>query len=137
MENGAAIAAVALHGGLLALIGIWLAMIVGGWRRKTGISIGDGGNIDLIRAMRGQANYIEAVPISIALMLAVAIAGGAAWTIHIAGVVLIVGRILHGIHFSAPGKPGWMRGAGSGLSLLAMLALALLAIWRSFALAWN
>ncbi len=120
-----ALAAVALYAGLMALIAVWLASIIGSWRRKLGISIGDGGHIDLIRAMRGQANFVENVPLALLLLLIAAMAGAPVYVIHLFGLPLTIGRVLHGWHFAAPGRPGWMRGAGAGLTLLPLAILAI------------
>jgi hypothetical protein len=126
-----AIAAVGLYAGLLGLIAIWLGFIVGNWRRKTGVLVGDGGNIDLIRAMRGQANFTETVPLTLILMIYMAIAGAPAIAIHILGILLVIARIVHGLHFSRADQPRWQRGMGSGLAFLVLLAAALGAIGHS------
>lgn len=117
----------------MGLVAIWLGGIVGGWRRKTGISIGDGGNIDLVRAMRGQANFTESVPLTLILMVYMALAGAPALAIHILGVLLVIGRIIHGLHFAKPDQPGWQRALGSGLSFLVLLAASLGALGHSIA----
>lgn len=114
------IAAVGIYAGIMGLILLWLATFVGNWRRQLKISIGDGGNLDLIRAMRGQANFVEYVPLVLLLMLIAAIGGAPAIAIHGMGLPLVAARILHGLHFSKPGQPGWMRGAGAGITLLVL-----------------
>jgi uncharacterized protein len=128
-----AIAAVGFYAGIMGLIAIWLGYIVGTWRRATKVSIGDGGNIDLIRAMRGQANFVESVPLALILMVYMAMAGAPALAIHILGVALVIGRIVHGMHFSKPGQPGWQRSAGAGLTFLVLLGASLGAIGHSMA----
>ncbi len=130
-----AVAAVGIYAGIMGLIAIWLGVIVGGWRQKTGVSIGDGGNIDLVRAMRGQANFTETVPLTLIMMVYMALAGAPALAIHILGVLLVVGRIIHGLHFAKPGQPRWQRALGSGLSFLVLLAASLGALGHSIA-AW-
>jgi uncharacterized membrane protein YecN with MAPEG domain len=128
-----AIAAFGIYAGIMGLIAIWLGYIVGNWRRATKISIGDGGNIDLIRAMRGQANFTESVPLALILMVYMALAGAPALAIHILGVLLVIGRIVHGLHFSKAGQPSWQRSAGAGLTFLVLLGAALGAIGHSIA----
>ncbi len=125
------IAAVGLYAGIMGLIAIWLGSIVGSWRAKLKISIGDGGNIDMIRAMRGQANFVEYVPLALILMIYMALAGAPAIAIHALGIALTAGRIFHGLHFAKAGQPGWQRGAGAGLSMLVVLAGAIGAIGHS------
>jgi uncharacterized membrane protein YecN with MAPEG domain len=110
------IAAVALYAGLCGLISVWLIVVVSRWRGKTGIAIGDGGNLDLTRAMRGQANFTENAPLALILMLCMALLGAPAWVIHVFGIALVAGRVVHGLHFAAPGRPRWQRAAGATLT---------------------
>lgn len=128
-----ALAAVGIYAGIMGLIAIWLTVIIGRWRAKTGVMVGDGGNIDLIRAMRGQANFVEDVPLALVLFLFMALAGAPAIAIHALGLALTVGRIAHGLHFSAPGMPVWQRQAGAGLTLLVLVSASLGAIGHSLA----
>jgi uncharacterized protein len=128
-----AVAAIGIYAGLMGLIAIWHGYIVGGWRRKLKVSIGDGGQIDLIRAMRGHANFAENVPLALILMTYMALAGAPALAIHILGVALTVGRVAHTLHFAKPGQPAWQRGVGAGLTALVLVAASLGAIGHSIA----
>jgi hypothetical protein len=128
-----AVAAIGIYAGLMGLIAIWLSYIVGGWRRKLKVSIGDGGQIDLIRAMRGHANFTENVPLALILMTYMAIAGAPAIAIHILGIALTIGRVAHTLHFSQPGQPAWQRQVGAGLTALVLVAASLGAIGHSLA----
>jgi uncharacterized membrane protein YecN with MAPEG domain len=121
--DGTGMATVALYAGLNALILLWIAGSTSRVRRQTGIYIGDGGNLHLIRIMRGHANAIEIVPMALILMLLMAGMGAPAWVIHIFGIALTVGRVLHAAYFIPAEAPLWLRVAGAGLSLAA-LALA-------------
>ena len=123
-----ALAAAGLYAGIMAILALWLGMIVSKWRSRLKVWVGDGGQIDLVRAMRGQANFVETVPLALGLFLFMAMAGAPALAIHVLGVALTVGRILHGLHFSAPDTPKWQRGAGAGLSMLVLVLAALGAI---------
>ncbi len=126
-----AVAAVGIYAGLMGFIALWLATVVGGWRARLKISIGDGGNIDLVRAMRGQANFVEYVPLVLIMMIYMAIAGAPALAIHAMGIGLTAGRIFHGLHFAKPDQPRWLRAAGAGLTMLVLLVGALGAIGHS------
>ena len=119
------IATASLYASILAVIGIWLGVVVSQWRQREKVSIGDGGKIDLIRAMRGQANFIETVPMVLILFFSMALLGAPYWVIHLFGAPLVISRILHGLHFSKPGQPGWQRAAGAGISGLVMLLSAI------------
>lgn len=124
----AAIGALAIYAGLNTLILIWLAFQTGRVRQSEKVSMGDGGNPRMIRIMRGHANAMEFIPVTLITLLAVALLDGPAWAIHGFGLLLTVGRFLHALHFTAADAPGWQRSAGTGLSMLAMLGAALWAI---------
>ena len=128
MTDPAAVAAVALYAALNGLVLIWLAAQVGRLRGALGVSIGDGGEPRLIRAMRGQANFVELAPMTLILMFGLAFLGAPPWLLHALGLALTVGRALHGLHFMQADAPRWQRAAGAVLSLGALLfaAIALL-----------
>lgn len=125
MPNETGLAVVALYAGLSVLIGLWLAVHVGRMRNRLKIFMGDAGHPLMIRAMRGQANFLETVPLALVLMLAMAAMGTPGWVLHLFGVTLVVSRVLHGMHFTAEDAPAWQRGAGAGLSFLLLLLGAL------------
>jgi uncharacterized membrane protein YecN with MAPEG domain len=58
-----------LYAGLLALWLVVLSLRVIQARRAARVSLGDGGNRALQRAIRGQANFAEYVPIALLLLL--------------------------------------------------------------------
>ncbi len=57
-----------LYAGLFGLMAIAVAIPAGRLRSVTGISVGDGGNPDLVLAMRRHANFVEWVPIALILI---------------------------------------------------------------------
>ena len=122
--DGTGIATVALYAGLNALILLGIAGSTSRVRRRTGIYIGDGGNLHLVRILRGHANAIEIVPIALILMLLMAAMGAPAWVIHVFGIALTVGRVLHAAYFIPAEAPLWRRVAGAGLSLIALAIAA-------------
>lgn len=84
-----------LYGGLLALIGIALAMRVGAVRVEADVSIGDGDNVRLIQAIRRHANWTEYVPVAVILMALLEANGANALALHVSGILLVIFRILH------------------------------------------
>jgi len=123
MQQSMAVAG--LYAGIFGLIGLWLGVVVAQWRSRTRIAIGDGGDPDLTRAMRGQANFVENVPIALILFVTMALMGAPAIAIHVLGATLVVARIVHGLHFAAPGRPRWQRAAGASLTILVLAAASL------------
>ena len=67
---------------------------------RTGIWIGDGGSEELMRTMRGLANFAEYVPLALFLMLLMAGLGMPGYLLHLFGLALTAARILHALHFT-------------------------------------
>jgi hypothetical protein len=113
--------------GLLGLLGVALLSNVGRVRGKTRVFIGDGGNTELITAMRVQANFVENVPLGLILIWLASATYGAP-TIAALSIGLVVARVLH-----AAGMLGYLpfgRPAGATLTLL---VLAVSSIWVALA----
>lgn len=109
-----------------ALINIWLMIRCGQARRSAKVSIGDGGNDLLIRRMRAHANFIENTPIVLILVGALEATGGSSTWLWIIGIVYTLGRLLHPLGMDREGE-NIFRGAGTGISMLSMLGLAVMA----------
>lgn len=120
-----AVLAVAFYAGLNGLILIWLAMNVGRTRGRLAIGMGDAGHPEMIRAMRGQANFVEYVPLALAQMTLMALIGTPGWVLHLFGIMLTLGRLIHGWHFVQAGAPGWQRGAGAALTMTVLIGASL------------
>lgn len=116
---------VGFYAGLLGLVAIWLGAHVGKTRGQVKIFMGDGGNPQLIRAMRGQGNFTENVPLTLVFLTLMALLGTPVWVLHTLGVMLVVGRILHAVHFCANDAPAWQRAVGFGLSFLVLVVSTL------------
>lgn len=123
------IAIVGIYAALCTFILIWLSNSTGSLRRKHRISIGDGGNKHLTRIMRGHANAVENIPITLVMLAIAALIGTPAFVLHILGLVFVVGRALHAWHFIQEDAPSWQRIAGfaSAALVTTLLALGLLA----------
>jgi uncharacterized protein len=122
-----AISLVALYAGLNGLILLWLGVHVGNVRRRLKIYMGDAGHPEMIRAMRGQLNFVELVPYSILMLLFLALLGASAVFLHLLGLALTVGRLLHAAHFSQADAPAWQRAGGAVLTV-AVLAFGSLGV---------
>ena len=104
--------------GLLGLLGVALLSNVGRVRSRAGVFIGDGGNTELITAMRVQANFVENVPLGLILIWLVSTFYGPP-TIATLSILLVVARVLH-----AAGMRGYLpygRPAGATLTLLVLV----------------
>ncbi|MGB0498208.1 MAG: MAPEG family protein [Rubricella sp.] len=115
------LSAVALYTGLNTLILIALSIHVGRVRSQEKVFMGDGGNRRVIRAMRGQANFVEHAPLALLILLVMALSAAPAWAIHVLGIMLTAGRAMHAAHFIADDAPVWQRAGGALLTLLVLL----------------
>lgn len=110
-----------LYAALLGLMSIVLSFFAGSLRGKTGISIGDGGNKDLLLAMRRHANFIEYVPLALILIALLEMSGVSVKAIHALGAALLVFRIAHAYGIKADSIEGWGRAIGAGGTALVIL----------------
>lgn len=117
--NEAAIAAVGLYAALNAGVLAWLTHATGRVRAKSGVWMGDGGVPHLVRVMRGHANAVESIPVTLVLLLIAALMGAPEYVLHLLGILFTAGRILHARHFISESAPGWQRSVGFGLGALA------------------
>ena len=121
----------ALYASILMIFALALSIRAGGFRGKTGISVGHGEpvNMNLTERVRINQNFLEYVPMAIILMGILETNGGNATFLHVFGVVLIIARIAHavGLKHDNMAHPGRIIGAG-GTALISVVA-ALYAIW--------
>jgi uncharacterized membrane protein YecN with MAPEG domain len=108
-----------------ALIALWLALRTGVARRAAKVSIGDGGDLKLIARMRAQANFTEYVPFILILIALIELTTGTSTWLWIAGALLLVGRVAHGLGMD--GVRGG-RSFGTATTFLLLVGLALYAV---------
>lgn len=115
--------------GAAALINFWLAMRVARLRGRHDVMIGDGGNHEMIAAMRAQANFVEYTPFVLIMAALVELAKGSSLLLATVLGVYLIGRIAHGF-----GMTGDVRGrmVGTATTMLTLLGLALYAIFLSY-----
>lgn len=80
---------------ILGLLFIPITMRVGLYRVKTKIVIGTGDDPEMVRRMRGQANFIETVPMALFLLIVMEVLGASDTWLHVLGLALVLGRIAH------------------------------------------
>lgn len=120
----------AIYAAILALIVVALAINVTVHRTKFRVAIGDGGNPDMLRMIRVHGNAVEYLPLALVLMAIYEINGGSHVLLHIAGIVLIVGRVLQTWNMWGTERAGFGRIAGQSSTWLTLAALAALNLWR-------
>ena len=84
-------------------------------------SLGDGGNLMLLRRIRGHANFAEYVPLILVLMGFLELSGLPGWVLHVLGATLLAGRLLHGYALSFTQHFLFGRTAGIFLTFVSLL----------------
>lgn len=121
---------VALYAGVNILLLLFLAFRVPGLRRKNQISLGDGGNPELLRAVRAHGNASEYIPAGLVGLLLIALMDPALplWAVHAAGATLTLGRVLHAAGLAA-GELNIGRIAGTILTFVSFLFMGVALIY--------
>lgn len=110
---------------LCGLLILTLALRVSLLRNRYRVALGDGGNDELMRAIRAHANTVEFVPIFLILSLCQELYAGASSTLMVLVGLFLFARVSFAIGMSlAPVHP--LRRVGAGLSYLTLLLMSLL-----------
>ncbi len=95
------------------------------YRRAQKVSLGDGGDRVLERRMRAQGNFAEYAPLGLILLLGAELAGAQPLWLHLTGLLLLTGRLMHGVGFSFLTQNMPLRVGGMVLTLSALIIGAL------------
>jgi len=122
-----------LYAGLLGLMLIALSVQVVRARRRFRVGLGTGSEEGLQQAVRVQANFTEYVPFAVLMLVLAEITGLPAASVHGAGALLIVSRLLHAAGLS--GSPGRSFGRfyGTAGTWLVVIALSLWLVYATTA----
>ncbi|MCH2163290.1 MAG: MAPEG family protein [Marinovum sp.] len=117
-----------IYAAFLALLFIALSFRVIAYRRSNKISLGDEGNKSLMKRMRAHANCAEYVPMGLIVLALVEAQEAPSVAVHALGLLLLIGRVMHGYGFSASPPIMFLRVWGMILTftMLALAAIALL-----------
>ncbi|MEG2041126.1 MAG: MAPEG family protein, partial [Hafnia sp.] len=85
----------ALYVVLGALLLIKLSLNVVKLRMQYRVAYGDGGFYELQTAIRVHGNAVEYIPIAAILLVMMEMNGSLIWMIHVCGILLIAGRLMH------------------------------------------
>ena len=119
-----------LYVGLAALLVVALSIRVVLRRISARISLGDGDDKELRKRIRAQANCIEYLPLALLLLLMLELNQTQPLVLHGCGIALIAARVVHGFGLSRTGGLSTERLAGTAVTWLLMVAMALLLIWQ-------
>ncbi len=110
-----------LFGILLVVLSVRTLLL----RRKLKIGIGDNDNVEMKRAMRVHANFIEYTPTAILLIFFLEQTGSYVVWIHTLCIVLLVGRIMHAYGVSQVEEDFRFRVTGMVLTFLVLLSASI------------
>jgi hypothetical protein len=123
--------AVIFYVGVHLLLLAYISFNVGRNRIRHKVNLGDGGNEEVLRAVRAQGNYIEYTPLALLGLYGLSAAGFSVWVIHLFGLTYTIARLLHfiGLGLNKMEKGRFYGTIGTMLVLLIMGATLII---RSF-----
>ena len=124
---------VAFYAAINALIMLVLGMLVVRARVRTKTEIGDGGNPAMVGPLRAHANNAEYVPMAIVLLMILYALGASVVVIHIVGITLTLGRLLHAFGLSRSVGASWPRLVGMILTWISFIIGIAAVLWLALA----
>jgi uncharacterized membrane protein YecN with MAPEG domain len=115
---------VPFYAALLALIFVALSVRTLRLRRRLKIGIGDGGDPQMLRAMRVHANFAEYVPLSLILLYFAELQGTPTGVAHLLGGALLIGRLTHAYGVAQVSENYRFRVFGMALTFTTILVAA-------------
>lgn len=121
-----------LYAAVLALWLLVLSLRVVQHRGRTHVSLGDGGDPALQRAIRGQANFVEYVPMALVLLLILELSRFSIYVVHVLGATLVLARLLHGVAFAYMAEWRFGRFWGTLLTVAVIVVESLLCLYQAY-----
>ena len=133
MDVGTSGHAAAMWTGLHLLLLLVLSVLVVRQRRRHRVSLGDEGIPELAQAVRAFGNATEYVPAALIGLAVLAMVDAPALALHLTGLLLFSGRVLHAVGLSRSGGTSFARATGVVLTWLAYLFAAVALIFYGIA----
>ena len=124
-----------LYAAFAVLLVLLLAARVSLARRRTGVGISAGGDAELGRRIRAHGNAVESLPLALLLLLLLDLGQTPTLWLHVFGVVLLVGRVLHAFGLSRTAGLSFGRFVGTALTWGVMITMAVLLLLKAAAYA--
>ncbi len=112
------------YAALLVLLFVVLSIRTLRLRRSLKIGVGDGGNPQMLRAMRVHSNFAEYVPLALLMVYLVESRGAHPVFVHALGLCLLAGRLFHAYGVSQARENLRFRVAGMALTFTTLLSSA-------------
>lgn len=123
----------AIYAALLALMYVGLAFYVIRQRFKLRVGLGDGGQPELIKAIRIHGNFAEYVPFVLVLMLILESQQAPIWQLQLVGGLTVAGRLLHLVGLLSSAGTSIPRFFGMIATFSALLSAALMLLVKAAA----
>ncbi len=115
-----------LYAGLIGVLFVVLSLRVSLRRITAKVTSGDGDDKILFKRIRVQANCAEYAPMGIILLAMAELQGAPIWAVHLLGLMLLAGRVIHAVGYGSTPQVVPLRRTGMMITYL-MLLLASLA----------
>ncbi len=118
-----------IYAALFAVMQYGLTIYVVKRRLAAKISLGDGGDEELLKRIRAHGNFVETVPMVLILMLIAELSLAPYWALNAVGVCMLLGR---GMHFYAIMNENFkIRAPSMYLTVFAWFGGAALCMWTA------
>lgn len=136
--NNAPIVVTPLYAAILTAWFLVLTLMVVTHRHRARVSLGDGGDARLQRAIRAHANFAEYVPLALLLLAVLEASRFSIYLLHAIGIVLVVARLLHGFALAFTTEFRFGRTWGAALTVAVLIVEAVLCLYQAYRghLAW-
>ena len=121
-----------LYAAILAVWFVILSLRVVQRRRSANVSLGDGGDMLLQRAIRAQANFAEYVPLALLLLLVIELSRFSIYLVHALGIALTLARLLHGYAMGFRAEFRFGRLWGAIMTFAILLIEAVLCLYQAY-----
>jgi uncharacterized membrane protein YecN with MAPEG domain len=121
-----------LYAAVLVLWFLLLSLRVVQNRKLAKVSLGDGGNTLLQRAIRGHANFAEYVPLALLLLAILELSRFSIYLLHAIGIALVIARLLHGYALAYRSEFRFGRYWGAMLTFVVLIVEALLCLYQAY-----
>jgi len=125
----ASLAIVGVYAGLNILINLFLAYRVSANRVRSKVMTGTGTDEALYNASRAHVTNVEYTPLTLIGLVVLHLLAASIYVLHIVGLALTIGRILHAIGVSRTGESTPPRLVGTLLTWIAMLVAGIGCLW--------
>ena len=95
-------------------------------RRRDGVVLGDNDDRVLTKAIRGQGNASEQVPLGLIMLGLCELQGASFGLLAMLATIFVVGRVMHAVYFAVHGTPWPLRLYGMLLTLVAQTGLIIM-----------